>query len=156
MKKLFYFLIASTLFSTSCENDDGMAQIDYMALDAIVAEAKATADVSKEGDGNGDLLMGSTVILNEAIAKYEAYKTSAINQGTVDNAVKLLTVALEAYINSVVSVDYSQLQATIAAAQSVLDGAVEGTEIGDYIVGSKNILQNAINVAQSHICTENP
>ena len=149
MKKLFYFLFASTLLFTSCESDDGVSILNYTALDAIVAEAEATADVAREGEENGDLIIGSTVILNEAIAKYKAYRTTAINQGTVDNAVKALTVTLEAYLNSVVVVDFSQLETTISAAQSVLAGAVEGTEVGDYIIGSKDILQNAINDAQA-------
>ncbi|TNJ46008.1 FIVAR domain-containing protein [Tamlana fucoidanivorans] len=149
MKKLIYFLFACTLFMTSCDKDDDIGKLDYTALDAIVTEAKATADESKEGDGNGDLIIGSTATLNEAIAKYEAYKTTAINQGTVDHAVNLLTVALKAYINNTVAVDYSQLTETIATAQVALTGAVEGTQIGDYIAGSKDILQNAIDIAQA-------
>jgi hypothetical protein len=46
------------------------------------------------------------------------------------------------------TVDYTELDATIAEAQSLYDNAEEGTEPGDYVVGSKADLQDAIDLAQ--------
>ena len=46
------------------------------------------------------------------------------------------------------TVDYTALDAKIQEAQTLHDGAVEGTEIGEYEAGSKAVLQDAIDLAQ--------
>lgn len=47
------------------------------------------------------------------------------------------------------STDFTTLDATILSAQSLHDAAVEGTEVGQYPVGSKAELQTAIDAAMS-------
>lgn len=136
-------------FSNSCEDDDAIGAIDYSAFDDIVAEASAEADVNKEGESGGDLIVGSTEILEDAIARYSGYRETALNQGTIDSAVNLLTIALDTYRTSVVVIDDASLLQSINAAQTVLDNSgPEGTEIGDVIVGAKSIFQEAIDAAQ--------
>nr|WP_299346276.1 LamG-like jellyroll fold domain-containing protein [Allomuricauda sp.] len=156
MKKLTYlFLLFVAAFSNSCEDDEGMATLDFSALDAVVAEATAEADIDKEGENGGDIIVGSTQILLDAIERFSAYKETAVNQGTVNSAVNLLTIALDTYRNSVVVIDNVSLVQSINAAQTLLDSAgPEGTEIGDVIVGSKAIFQAAINAAQ--VVADNP
>ncbi|UOY08040.1 LamG domain-containing protein [Muricauda sp. SCSIO 64092] len=149
MRKFIFLLLACNVTFWSCDEDDSTAAIDYGALDAIIAEAQAEADPSKEGDRGGDVVFGATQILQDAIDRYSAYKTTAVNQGTVDSAINLLTLALETYRNSIVVIDNASLLQSILAAQGILDNAgPEGTEIGDYIIGSKAIFQMAIDAAQ--------
>ncbi len=47
------------------------------------------------------------------------------------------------------TVDYTTLDATIVQAQATHDGAVEGTELGQYVAGSKATLQSSIDLAQT-------
>jgi hypothetical protein len=47
------------------------------------------------------------------------------------------------------TVDYTTLDATIVSSQALHDGAVEGTEIGQYLAGSKAELQTAIDNAKT-------
>lgn len=147
MKKLINILFIIAMIFSSCSKDEENA-IDYTQLDKAVTDARSVADVNREGNQGGDLIIGSTEILNAQIEKYAAYRTTAKNQGTVDNAVKYLNAATEKYLASVVVIDPSGLVTTIASAQSTHDAAVEGTIPGQYAVGSKAILQEAIDDAQ--------
>ena len=147
MKKLINTLFIMAVIFASCSKDEEIA-LDYTQLDLTVENARSVADVNKEGDAGGNIIIGSTEILNTQIERYAAYRGTAKNQGTVDNAVKYLNAAIEKYLASVVVIDPSGLIATIASAQSTHDAAVEGTIPGQYAVGSKTTLQTAIDDAQ--------
>lgn len=148
MKKIFGILLFSLMILTSC-NDNDFNSIDYTEFDAALLEANDLADVSKEGDKNGDIIIGSTEILNSVIEKYTPYRETAINQGTIDLATKWLQEAVETYKLSIVIVDGTTLESTIANAQALHDDAVEGEFPGEYQIGSKAILQTAIDAATS-------
>ncbi|WP_299552310.1 LamG domain-containing protein [Seonamhaeicola sp.] len=147
MKKLFSVLILAIITLHSC-NDDDLNIIDYTEFDSTLTEAQTTADVSKEGEKNGDIIIGSTAILNAVIEIHAPYRTTAINQGTIDLATKRLRTAIDTYNSSIVIVDGTSLESTISNAQSLHDAAVEGDFPGEYQAGSKAILQSAIDAAR--------
>lgn len=148
MKKLINTLLLITLIFASCSKDED-TMLDYSQLDLAIENAMAVADVNNEGEAGGNIIIGSTEILNAQIAKYAAYRTTAKNQGTVDNAVRYLNAAIETYLASVVVINFSDLIATISTAQAVHDAAEEGIIPGQYAAGSKAILQTAIDAAQT-------
>lgn len=148
MKNFFRILFFSLITLTSC-TDDNLISIDYSEFDAILSEANSIADVSKEGNKNGDIIIGSTEILNTVIEKYTPYRETAINQGTINIATERLKSAVETYRLSIVIVDGTTLESTIANAQSLHDNAEEGAFPGEYQAGSKAILQAALDEAKT-------
>ncbi len=131
----------------SC-NDDDLNIINYTEFDSVLFEAKNASDISKEGESNGDIIIGSTSILEAVITEYETYRSTAINQGTIDIATKKIRDALDTYQSSIVIIDGTSLASTITSAQSLHDNAVEGVYPGEYESGSKATLQTAIDQAQ--------
>lgn len=146
MKRVFKILLV-ILITVSC-NDDDVNTIDYTEFDAALAEAVDTADITREGEANGDIIIGSTAILNAVIEQNAPYRDTAINQGTIDLATGRLRDAIDVYNASIVIIDGTSLITTIENAQSLHDNAVEGEFPGEYLVGSKAILQSAIDSAQ--------
>ena len=146
MKRLLYFLLIGSTFFLSC--DDDLDAIDYTLFDATLEEARNAADINREGQSNGDIIVGSTVILNGVIDTYAPYRETAINQGTIDIATQRLRDAIDQYESSVVIIEGTFLGDAIELAQNLHDNAEEGVFPGQYAVGSKAILQSAIDAAQ--------
>ena len=149
MKKIILFL--SIIFIALSCSDDDMNAIDYTEFDAVLAEAKATADESREGVNDGDIIIGSTEILLAVIEQYEPYRETAQNQGTLDNATEALRNAIDVYNSSIVSVDdrdITELTETISNAQTLVDEAEIGSAIGEYPAEAVTALEDAIEVAQ--------
>lgn len=147
MKNIFKFLFIF-LIAVSC-NDDDVSSIDYSEFDTTLSEAVTTADVEREGEANGDIIIGSTDILNEVIEQYGPYRDTAINQGTIDIATGRLRNAIDVYKASIVIIDGTDLVSTIATAQSLFDNAVEGEFPGEYPPEAKNDLKTSIDAAQA-------
>lgn len=147
MKRLFSTLLLSIIVFTSC-NDDDLNTINYTEFDNILLEAQEIADVDKEGDKNGDFIIGSTAILNAYREKYKTYRETATNQGTIDIATERLAEAVETYKLSIVIVDGTTLESTIANAQSLHDSAVEGDFPGEYQNGSRAEIQAIIDSSE--------
>lgn len=145
IKKLCSYAFIVLMVVCSCSDDANV--IDYSEFDSVLAEAKNAADVSKEGESNGDITIGATVILEAVIAQYQTYRETAINQGTLDIATNKISAALDTYLNSIVIIDGSSLESTITSAQTLHDNAVEGVYPEEYEVGSKAILQSVIDAA---------
>lgn len=141
-----FFLIAIAVFY-SCSDDD-MDTINYTEFDTILLEAKSAVDETREGEANGDLIIGSTAIFEAVIEKYEPYRETAVNQGTIDIATNSIKNALVTYQSSVVIIDSASLATTIIDAQALHDAAVEGIYPGEYNSGSKALLQTAIDTAE--------
>lgn len=147
LKKICGFILTALIVVYSC-NDDDMNAIDYTEFDTVLSDAKSASDVSKEGESNGDIIIGSTAILESVIAQFETYRSTAINQGTIDIATNKLRNALDTYNSSIVIIDGASLASTISSTQSLHDNAVEGVYPGEYESGTKAILQAAIDTAE--------
>lgn len=149
MKKITYLLLIFVVLSCS---DDDTNTIDYSEFNAVLSEAKATADESREGINDGDIIIGSTEILNAVIEQYEPYRETAENQATLDNATAALSEAIDVYNNSIVSVDDrdpTELLEVISEAQSLVDDAVIGDGLGEYPAEAVSDLEEAIDIAQA-------
>ena len=147
MKKIFCFILIGFTIFNACDDDDDT--IDYTVFDSTLQEAINAADVNREGESNGDIIIGSTDILNQVIDQYAPYRETAINQGTIDIATQRLRDAIDIYESSIVIIDGTSLQEAIELAQEIHDNAEEGEFPGQFAVGSKAILQNAIDTAQA-------
>ena len=147
MKKLFCLILIGFTVLNACDNDEDT--IDYALFDSTLQEAINTADVSREGESNGDIIIGSTDILNQVINQYTPYRETAVNQGTIDIATQRLRDAINIYESSIVIIDGTSLIETIDLAQQTHNNAEEGEFPGQYTVGSKAILQDAIDAAQT-------
>ena len=125
------------------------AQSDFTALDAAIASAEGIDAAAVEGTAPGQYPAGSKGTLEAAILDAESVSHSA-DQSIVDAAVVTLNDAIAAFQASVIGPsDTSALSAAITSAQTLHDGATEGTDPGEYAVGSKATLQSAIDVAAS-------
>ncbi len=147
MKKLFSFILIGFIVLNACDTDEDT--INYVLFDSTLQEAINTADVSREGESNGDIIIGATDILNQVINQYASYRETAVNQGTIDIATQRLRDAINIYESSIVIIDGTSLIETIDLAQQTHNNAEEGEFPGQYTVGSKAILQDAIDAAQT-------
>jgi endo-1,4-beta-D-glucanase Y len=127
------------------------------ALTAKIAEANTTLSVNnskiKTNPGVGEYPLSAGMALQNAIAAAEAVNNNtAATQTQVDNATTTLNTAIQTFLASVVTsvaVDKSLLASSLSTAQSIYNTATEGTAVGNYPVGSKATLLNAITAAQT-------
>ena len=125
------------------------------ALSSGITSAQALHDGAVEGVAAGQYAVGSKATLQTAINTATTVKTSALNaaesQAQVDAAVSALSDAATAFTNGKVAGGIvpatSVLSSAIASAQTLHDGAQEGSAVGEYAVGSKATLQTAITTA---------
>ncbi|MDO8505746.1 MAG: cohesin domain-containing protein, partial [bacterium] len=123
------------------------APSDLTALNAAIVSAQSLHDGANEGTTPGEYAVGSKAILQSAI-NTAALITSSEAQSVVDAAVVNLNAAITTFNAGLVALsDLSSLITAIASAQTLHDGATEGTSPGEYTVGSKAILQSAIDAA---------
>jgi hypothetical protein len=133
-------------------NAGQVATHDVTTLSALILTAQGLYDGATEGTANGNYAVGSKAILQSAIAAAQTITTNAAvtTQADIDTEVAVLNAAVAAFnAGQVVTHDVTALSAAIVTAQGVYDGATEGTENGNYAVGSKAILQAAIAASQT-------
>ncbi len=127
----------------------GLVPADFTALDSEIATAQALHDGATESTTPGDFIVGSKVILQSAIDTASAIPGTA-SQTVVNSALTVLASAVDTFNSSIVPLsDLSLLTSTIADAQTLHDGAVEGVLVGQFATGSKDTLQSAIDTASS-------
>jgi hypothetical protein len=125
--------------------------VDYTVIDATIHQAQDMHDTAVEGTEPGQYQPGAKAALQVAIGLAQSVRdTECVTQAELDAARTNLETAIDIFeALQCPIVDYTVLDATIQQAQGLYDAAVEGTEIGQYQVGAKAYLQNAINLAQS-------
>lgn len=124
---------------------------NYDALQDAVDAALSLHAVSVEGTDFGEYEVGSKDTFKDAIdAASLVISTDNSSQKTIDAAVVSLEVAYATFQSKLkVEGEYTALEAEITSAQALHDAAVEGTDPGQYAVGSKATLQTAIDTAQA-------
>lgn len=91
-------------------------------------------------EGTQALRVGFSILLDKTMNNNQA----KLSVTKLDNAYAALNTAL---LNLATVADDEKLDQVIAEAQSKLDGAVEGTAVGQYQAGAKDALQKAIQAA---------
>jgi uncharacterized protein YjdB/endo-1,4-beta-D-glucanase Y len=120
------------------------------ALVTAINSAQTVYSTSTEGTGNGQYPTGSKATLQTAIDAASAVNTNSLaSQAEVDQAIIDLQTAVTTFQNLKITVNKSVLIAEISTAQGIYTNAIEGTTTGQYPVGSKAILQAAIDVASA-------
>lgn len=121
---------------------------DKTALTTSISTSNTAYSAAVEGTGNGQYPSGSKATLLTAINAATTVKNNAsATQTQVDNAKTTLDAALVAFQNKIIVVSLTTLTSTISTANSYYSTSTEGTSAGQYPVGSKATLLNAINAA---------
>ena len=124
---------------------------DTTVLESAIQAAKALYDGAVEGTADGQYEVGSKDTLQAAITVAQSVVTNGAttSQTAIDEMVTTINNAVTEFNSKkVVTHDTTALQSAIQAAQTLHDGATEGTVDGQYAIGSKAILQAAITAAQ--------
>jgi len=122
--------------------------VDKSALVTAIGSAQTVYTNAKEGSADGQYPANSRATLQLAIdAATTVNKDASASQTQVVDAIKALTDAVTTFQGLKITVDKKVLVSTIGTAQSLHDGATEGTGNGEYPTGSKLILQDAIGAA---------
>ncbi|MCX6753022.1 MAG: S8 family serine peptidase [Candidatus Nomurabacteria bacterium] len=120
---------------------------DFSALNAEILSAQTLHDNAVESTTPGDYIIGSKLILQNAIDTASALPLSA-TQMQIDNTLITLISSVSTFSSSVVPLsNLSALSSVITSAQVLHDNVVEGILPGQYAVDSKIVLQNAIDTA---------
>ncbi|MDI2587689.1 hypothetical protein OR571_11330 [Psychrobacillus sp. NEAU-3TGS] len=123
---------------------------DATVLTRAITEAEQLLVNHKEGIGVGQASAVARETLGQAITVAKAIYSDAGNQtqADLDNAITTLTSAITIFKAEVVKAgDTTRLSITINNATTLHTNAVEGVAVGQYVVGSKNVLNDAINAA---------
>ncbi|SES04227.1 FIVAR domain-containing protein [Psychrobacillus sp. OK032] len=126
------------------------------ALETKIAEAEAALEVAVEGSEAGQYAKGSIEKLQEAIKKAEVVTSDELaTQAEVNIAISELEEAISSFEEAKVADETEEspvvktaLETMIAEAEATLEGAVEGSEAGQYAKGSIEKLQEAIKKAK--------
>ncbi len=166
---LKFFLLIILLFAAflnSCKKDEPekCPEVDYIAIDQTIIEAQQQHDNALEGTGPGEFPPPAKHDLQQAIDVAISVQTkNCVTQAELNTAENSLKNALSVFESKKIpdcpEVDYTEIDQAIANAQQIHDDAVEGTEPGDYLSGSKGALQQAIDQAQfvrSKDCVSQP
>ena len=131
------------LFISGCKKDKA---VDFTTLDATILSAQSLHDGAVEGTEVGQYPVGSKAELQTAIDAAKSVRDLAgVSQDQVNTANTNLNTAVTTFeAKKVIDLDV-----TIAQAQTMHDAAVEGTELGQYLAGSKAELQTSIDLAKS-------
>ena len=127
--------------------------VDKSTLVAKIELADSYYVNAVEGYQEGNYIKGSKQELLTAIQAAEDVNDDAsVSQAEVNAATKALSDAIDKFLNSKFdpnSINRTALQAAISEANTLYAGAVEGYGDGQYPNGTKQILLNAITVAQT-------
>ncbi|MFO7868651.1 MAG: carbohydrate binding domain-containing protein [Bacteroidales bacterium] len=126
--------------------------IDVTALDAKIADAHSTLSLADIGTAEGQHPQSAADDLQTAIDDAQTLVDNPTTQSAVDAMVTTLNDAITTFENTTnpsTGVDKDALQSIISSAESTLANADEGTADGQYEIGSKNDLQNGIDIAKT-------
>ena len=132
-----YENVVSNVTITAIYTEKGKAS--YTELDRTIASVANLREA--------DYAVNTWIALQQALAQANAVDRNLFEeqQQIVNNA----NTTLENAINALDRLDRTTLATTIATANSLYSGAVEGQNKGQYPFGSKIMLQNAINEAKA-------
>ena len=132
-----YENVVSNVTITAIYTEKGKAS--YTELDRTIASVANLREA--------DYAVNTWIALQQALAQANAVDRNLFEeqQQIVNNA----NTTLENAINALERLDRTTLATTIATANSLYSGAVEGQNKGQYPFGSKIMLQNAINEAKA-------
>ncbi len=117
---------------------------------ADIISAQTIHDAATEGTGPGDVAVDSKATYQTAIdAAALIASNSSASSSFIADGVSALDAATGIFVSGIVPSDFTALNSAIASAQTLHDGATESTTPGDYVVGSKVILQTAIDTASA-------
>ena len=138
-----------TAYDTFINSQIVVGPVDKTQLQASITQAQTLYTNSVEGLAEGQYPSGSKNILLNAISTAQAVNNNTTaTQTQVNTANTNLQIAIAEFQAKVIHVDKSALVTQIATSQAIYNAAVEGTLNGQYPVGSKANLQQAITVAQ--------
>lgn len=125
--------------------------IDKENLVQAVADATMMYDKAVEGTGQGEFAAGSKATLKSAIDAAKAVLKQNATSAQLQAALTTLQNAIKAFEGAMVpyDADKSQLTGLYNAVGAIYGAAVEGAANGEYEVGSKAVLLNALNAAQT-------
>ncbi|WP_194843257.1 sugar-binding protein [Paenibacillus sp. B01] len=129
-----------------------IVDVDRSALGAAIASAQARHDSAVEGTAAGQYPVGAKAELQTAIdAAAAVYGNASATQAELNAAAAALADAVSLFTGKVIvgSADKTALAAAVNAAKAKASKAKEGTKVGQYAVGSKAVLQAAIDSASA-------
>lgn len=122
-----------------------------ISLDTKITEAKQVLISHIEGTNVGQTLKTDRDILHEAISVAQVVFDDAANktQSELDDSTRVLNDSIITFKNSVIKAgDITALSVSILEANNIHTNSIEGVEVGEYVIGSKEILEAAIKEAQ--------
>lgn len=122
-----------------------------ISLDTKITEAKQVLISHIEGTNVGQTLKTDRDILHEAISVAQVVFVDAANktQSELDDSTRILNDSIITFKNSVIKAgDITALSVSILEANNIHTNSIEGVEVGEYVIGSKEILEAAIKEAQ--------
>lgn len=134
----------------------GEAVENYDAVQELADASQELHDEAVEGTDPGEYAVGSKSTLQDAIdVVTDLITADASEQADIDTALETLQTAVDAFeAGQVPQEDYTVLSALVIVAQALHEGATEGTDPGEYAVGSKATLLAAIGVAEDMIAAD--
>ena len=124
--------------------------VKSLLANAITKANDTIATEPKEGLQDGQTKAGATDILKAAIILAQSvYDSKSISQADVDSAVVALNTAVETFKASRIGIYRTALATGLTEANGIYGTEVEGISAGQYPIGSKQVLADAISVAQT-------
>jgi hypothetical protein len=118
------------------------------ALLAKIEAANLLYIVSQQGNSPGDYPLTAFQELGDAIMLADSLTHFPKSQAQYDQGIEDLENAMQAFRDAKITGPIKQpLQDAIMAAKAFVNAAIEGTDLGQYPVGSKSSLQNDIDTA---------
>lgn len=152
---LLMVLLIVGIANNSCKKEEeDCPTVDYTAIDQSISQAQLKHDNAVEGSAPGEYPPPAKNEFQLSIdsAKF-VHNKDCVTQQELDNANGALLNAIVVFESKIIpdcpTVDYTEIDQSIANAQQIHDNAVEGSEPGEYLPGSKAELQQSIDIAQS-------
>jgi fructan beta-fructosidase len=146
----------SSSSSSHHHSSSSSSKVAKAALTDAITAANTKYTAAVEGTDVGQYAVGSKAIFKEAIDAAQVVANNAASiQKNIDSAVTALATATTTFNNSInkdineVVVNKAVLIDVITAAKIKYTAAVEGTDAGQYAVGSKAIFKTVIDAAQA-------
>jgi len=123
--------------------------LNTSTLTYAIENATQISTAAEAGTGHNQYNQADIDILNTAISNAQDVKTNSTSQDEINQATADLDVAITAFKESVIVVDFSGLESAITSATEILSVAVIGSGHNMYPAGSKATLQDAIDNADA-------
>ncbi|MFC3799061.1 S-layer homology domain-containing protein [Cohnella sp. GCM10012308] len=129
---------------------NAVVHVGTALLDAAIADASGYIDAAVAGEAEGQYPQGAIDALNDAIeAAGVVMADIGATQSEIDSAAFTLREAIDAFNDTVVHIDLTQLDAAIADASDLADAAVVGDAEGQYPQCVIDALNDAIEAASA-------